>query len=76
MRAAGSFGSGSAFSRHTTAAPYCLQRGKGVYVEKPLTRIASEGKLLYDAKTGQFTNNKEANKFLQLEYRKGWELKV
>jgi hypothetical protein len=34
---------------HTAAAVYCMQRGKGVYVEKPLTRIASEARLLYQA---------------------------
>jgi hypothetical protein len=35
-----------------------------------------EGKLLYDAKTGLFTNSPEANKYLQIGYRKGWEVKV
>ena len=34
---------------HTVAAIYCMQRGKGVYVEKPLTRIASEARLLAQA---------------------------
>ena len=38
--------------------------------------VRVEGKLLYDAKTGSFTNNKEANKYLQLNYRKGWEVKL
>jgi hypothetical protein len=33
-----------------------------------------EGKLLYDAKTGLFTNNKDANKYLDMTYRKGWEV--
>ncbi len=31
---------------HTHAALWCMERGKGVYVEKPLTRIASEARLL------------------------------
>ena len=31
---------------HTYAALWCMERGKGVYVEKPLTRIASEARLL------------------------------
>jgi predicted dehydrogenase len=35
-----------------------------------------EGKLLYEAKTGLFTNSPEANKYLQISYRKGWEVKV
>src|SRR4030042_5960671 len=34
---------------HPAAAVYCMRRGKGVYVEKPLTRIASEARLLYKA---------------------------
>lgn len=34
------------------------------------------GKLLYDAKTGLFTNSAEANKYLQIDYRKGWTLKA
>lgn len=38
--------------------------------------VRVEGKLLYDAKTGLFTNSKEANKYLQLDYRKGWEVKI
>ena len=38
--------------------------------------VRAEGKLLYDAKTGQFTNNARANQYLRLDYRKGWEVKV
>jgi hypothetical protein len=38
--------------------------------------VRSEGRLLYDAKTGLFTNNNRANQFLRLDYRKGWEVKV
>jgi hypothetical protein len=38
--------------------------------------VRAEGKLLYDAKTGLFTNSAAANKYLQLDYRKGWEVKV
>jgi len=38
--------------------------------------VRVEGKLLYDAKTGLFTNSAEANKHLQLNYRKGWEVKI
>jgi predicted dehydrogenase len=38
--------------------------------------VRSEGKLLYDAKTGLFTNNPDANKFLRLDYRRGWEVKL
>ncbi len=35
-----------------------------------------EGKLNYDAKTGRFTNNAEANQYLKPAFRKGWELKL
>ena len=38
--------------------------------------VRVEGKLLYDAKTGQFTNSSRANQYLRLDYRKGWEVKV
>ena len=38
--------------------------------------VRVEGKLLYNARTGLFTNNKDANKYLQLNYRKGWEVKL
>ncbi len=35
-----------------------------------------QGKLMYDAKAGRFTNNQEANQYLKPVYRKGWELKL
>lgn len=38
--------------------------------------VRSKGKLLYDAKTGLFTNNAEANKFLRMDYRKGWQVRL
>jgi hypothetical protein len=38
--------------------------------------VRCEGKLLYDAKTGRFTNNKDANKYLAMDYRKGWGVKL
>jgi hypothetical protein len=34
-----------------------------------------EGKLLWDPKKMEFTNNKEANKYVKPVFRKGWELK-
>ena len=34
-----------------------------------------DGKLLWDPKKMEFTNNKEANKFVKPVFRKGWELK-
>jgi predicted dehydrogenase len=35
-----------------------------------------EGKLLWDNMKGEFTNNKDANKWVKSTYRKGWEIKV
>jgi hypothetical protein len=37
------------------------------------TRV--EGKLLWDPKRMEFTNNKEANKYVKPVFRKGWELR-
>ena len=34
-----------------------------------------EGKLLWDPKRMEFTNNKEANKYVKPVFRKGWELR-
>ena len=50
----------------------------------PLTIVANFGnvalragkKLEYNTETGVITNDKDANKFLSKEYRKGWELPV
>ncbi len=38
--------------------------------------VRAEGKLLYDAKTGLFTNSSAANTHLKLDYRKGWDVKI
>ena len=38
--------------------------------------VRAEGKLLYNAKTGLFTNNADANKYRKIEYRKGWEVRL
>jgi len=34
------------------------------------------GKLLWDNARGEFSNNKEANKWVRAAYRKGWEIKL
>ena len=61
-------------------APACSHFGvAGPYTEWLVlgsAAIRSEGKLLYNAKTGLFTNNTDANKYLKIDYRKGWEVKV
>jgi hypothetical protein len=38
--------------------------------------IHAEGKLMWDNTKGEFTNNKEVNKWVKPTYRKGWEVKV
>ena len=35
-----------------------------------------DGKLLWDNAKGEFTNNREANKWVKPAFRKGWEIKV
>jgi hypothetical protein len=35
-----------------------------------------EGKLLWDNKKGEFTNNREANKWVKPTFRKGWQIKL
>jgi predicted dehydrogenase len=35
-----------------------------------------DGKLLWDAQKLEFTNNKEANKWIKPNFRKGWEIKL
>lgn len=35
-----------------------------------------DGKLLWNNAKGEFTNNKEANKWVKPAYRKGWEVKI
>ena len=38
--------------------------------------IHYEGKLLWDNAKGEFTNNREANKWVKPAYRKGWEISL
>jgi hypothetical protein len=35
-----------------------------------------DGKLLWDNAKGEFSNNKDANKWVRAAYRKGWEIKL
>jgi hypothetical protein len=63
-------GGAPACSEFEIAAPYT----EWLVLGSAAVRV--NGKLLYDAKTGLFTNSPEANKYLQLNYRKGWEVKV
>lgn len=63
-------GGAPACSQFEIAAPYT----EWLVLGSAAVRV--EGKLLYDAKTGLFTNSAEANKHLQITYRKGWDVKL
>ncbi len=60
--------------------PACSHFGiAGPYTEwMVLGAVAArvEGKLLWDAKKMEFTNNREANKYVKPVFRKGWEVGV
>jgi predicted dehydrogenase len=57
--------------------PSCSNFGvAGPFVQWMLLGVIAmrfEGKLLWDAEKGQFTNNKEANNYLKPNFRKGWK---
>ncbi len=63
-------GGSPACSNFSVAAPYA----EWLVLGSAAARV--EGKLLYNAKTGLFTNNREANKYLDMSYRKGWQVKL
>ena len=60
--------------------PACSHFGNaGPYTEwMVLGAVAArvEGKLLWDPKKMEFTNNRDANKYVKPIFRKGWELKA
>jgi hypothetical protein len=58
-----------ACSNFSVAGPYTEWMVLGAVA----TRV--EGKLLWDSKKMEFTNNREANKYVKPLFRKGWELK-
>lgn len=59
--------------------PACSNFGvAGPYTEWMVLGAAAarvQGKLLWDPKKMEFTNNREANKYVKPVFRKGWELK-
>jgi hypothetical protein len=59
-----------ACSNFSVAGPYT----EWMVLGAAATRV--EGKLLWDPKKMEFTNNKEANKYVKPVFRKGWELKA
>jgi hypothetical protein len=58
-----------ACSNFSVAGPYT----EWMVLGAAATRV--EGKLLWDPKKMEFTNNREANKYVKPVFRKGWELK-
>jgi hypothetical protein len=59
-----------ACSQFSVAAPYTEWLVLGA------AAVHFEGKLKWDNAKGEFSNNKDANKWVKPAYRKGWELKV
>jgi hypothetical protein len=58
-----------ACSNFSVAGPYT----EWMVLGAAATRV--EGKLLWDPKKMEFTNNKDANKYVKPVFRKGWEIK-
>ena len=63
-------GGAPACSNFSIAGPYCEWLLLGA------AAVHYEGKLLYDHRRGEFTNNRDANRWLKPEYRKGWQVKL
>lgn len=61
-------------------APACSHFGiAGPFTEWLVLGAAAvhyEGKLTWDDSRGEFSNNKDANKWIKPAYRKGWTLKI
>jgi predicted dehydrogenase len=63
-------GGAPACSNFSIAAPYTEWLVLGA------AAVHYEGKLLWNCAKGEFTNNKEANKWVKPVYRKGWDVKL
>lgn len=63
-------GGAPACSNFSIAGPYCEWLLLGAVA------VHYEGKLLWDNRRGEFSNNREANRWLKPEYRKGWQVKI
>jgi len=63
-------GGAPACSDFSIAGPYCEWLLLGAVA------VHYEGKLLYDHRRGEFTNNRDANRRLKPEYRKGWQVRL
>ncbi len=63
-------GGAPACSNFSIAGPYCEWLLLGAVA------VHYEGKLLWDNRRGEFSNNREANRWLKPSYRKGWEVKL
>ena len=56
-----------------TGTTHGLLRGFVQWMLLGVVAMHFEGKLMWDAEKGQFTNNKEANPYLKPNFRKGWK---
>lgn len=63
-------GGAPACSNFSIAGPYCEWLLLGAVA------VHYEGKLLWDNAKGEFSNNRDANKWLKPVYRKGWQVKL
>jgi hypothetical protein len=63
-------GGAPAVSNFSVAGPYTEWLVLGA------AAVHYEGKLLWNNARGEFTNNREANRWVKPTYRKGWELKL
>jgi len=63
-------GGSPACSNFGIAGPYCEWLLLGA------AAVHYEGKLLWDNAKGEFSNNRDANKWLKPTYRKGWQVKL
>ena len=63
-------GGAPACSNFSIAGPYCEWLLLGA------AAIHYEGKLLWDNAKGEFTNNRDANRWVRAVYRKGWEVRL
>lgn len=63
-------GGAPACSNFSIAGPYCEWLLLGAVA------VHYEGKLLWDNRRGEFTNNRDANRWLKPNYRKGWQVRL
>lgn len=63
-------GGAPACSNFSIAGPFCEWLLLGA------AAVHYDGKLLWDNRRGEFTNNRDANRWLKPNYRKGWQVRL